>query len=161
MRNFTGVIVGLTALVAAGVSLPALAHDKHADKHATYSAGEPGDPKKPSRVIHVTMLESEGKMLFRPAKLVINRGEQIRFVVKNIGLLPHEFLLATTAENLQHAEEMKKYPDMEHDDPNGIRVAPGRTGELIWRFTKKGEFEYGCLIPGHREAGMTGYITVK
>jgi uncharacterized cupredoxin-like copper-binding protein len=160
MRNFTGVLTGLASavLVAAASSLlPAFAHDKH----GTFSAGEPGDPKKPSRVIHVTMLEGQGKMLFRPAKLVINRGEQIRFVVKNIGLLPHEFLLATTAENLQHAEEMKKYPDMEHDDPNGIRVEPGKTGELIWRFTKKGEFEYGCLIPGHREAGMTGHIIVK
>jgi uncharacterized cupredoxin-like copper-binding protein len=56
---------------------------------------------------------------------------------------------------------MKKYPDMEHDDPNGIRLEPGKSGELVWRFTKKGEFEYGCLIPGHREAGMTGLIIVK
>jgi uncharacterized cupredoxin-like copper-binding protein len=153
--TFARLLAALT--IAAGLFGTARAHKDH----GTFSAGEPGDPKKPSRVIEVTMSESAGKMTFKPSKLVINRGEQIRFKIKNIGLLPHEFLLATTEENLKHAEDMKKYPDMEHDDPNGIRLEPGKSGELVWRFTKKGEFEYGCLIPGHREAGMTGLIIVK
>jgi uncharacterized cupredoxin-like copper-binding protein len=56
---------------------------------------------------------------------------------------------------------MKKYPEMEHDDPNAKRVAPNKAGELLWRFTKRGEFEFACLIPGHREAGMHGKIIVK
>jgi uncharacterized cupredoxin-like copper-binding protein len=42
-----------------------------------------------------------------------------------------------------------------------MRLAPGKSGEIVWRFTKPGTFEYGCLIPGHREAGMTGTIVVK
>ncbi len=156
-----GRFFALPALVVAALTIGAGgAAEAHKDR-GTFSAGEPGDPKRPSRVIEVTMSEGAGKMTFKPAKLVINRGEQIRFKIKNVGLLPHEFLLATTEENLKHAEEMKKYPDMEHDDPNGIRLEPGKSGELIWRFTKKGEFEYGCLIPGHREAGMTGLIIVK
>jgi uncharacterized cupredoxin-like copper-binding protein len=50
---------------------------------------------------------------------------------------------------------------MEHDDPNAKRVAPKKKNEIVWRFTKRGQFEYGCLIPGHREAGMTGTIIVK
>jgi uncharacterized cupredoxin-like copper-binding protein len=32
---------------------------------------------------------------------------------------------------------------------------------MIWRFTKAGTFEFACLIPGHREAGMIGTIIVK
>jgi uncharacterized cupredoxin-like copper-binding protein len=91
----------------------------------------------------------------------VKRGEQIRFVLTNSGVLDHEFILASTEENLKHAEEMKKNPDMEHDDPNGKRVAPNKKSEIVWRFTKAGTFEYGCLIPGHREAGMTGIIVVK
>ena len=31
----------------------------------------------------------------------------------------------------------------------------------VWRFTKTGEFEFACLIPGHLEAGMHGKIIVK
>jgi len=29
-----------------------------------------------------------------------------------------------------------------------------------WQFTKAGEFFYGCLIPGHFEAGMIGKVKV-
>ncbi len=96
-----------------------------------------------------------------PNRIAVKRGEQVRFRIRNAGLLDHEFILATTEENRKHAEEMKKNPEMEHDDPNAKRVAPGRNSEIVWRFTKAGEFEFGCLIPGHREAGMTGKIIVK
>ena len=76
-------------------------------------------------------------------------------MLRNNGELDHEFILGTMAENLKHAESMKKNPDMEHDDPNGRRLAPKKTDQIVWRFTQVGEFEYSCLIPGHREAGMT------
>lgn len=82
-------------------------------------------------------------------------------MLQNSGELDHEFVLASTEDNLKHAEAMKKSPDMEHDDPNAKRLAPKAKGEIVWRFTKAGQFEYGCLIPGHREAGMTGTIVVK
>jgi len=39
-------------------------------------------------------------------------------------------------------------------------VAPGKTGTLVWQFTNAGEFNYGCLVPGHFEAGMVGKISV-
>ncbi len=126
-----------------------------------FSAGEPGDPKKPARIVQVTMGEMDGKMMFMPAKVEVKKGEQIKFVLRNNGELDHEFILATTAENLKHGEAMKKNPDMEHDDPNGKRLAPKKADEIVWKFTKAGEFEYGCLIPGHREAGMVGTIIVK
>ena len=107
------------------------------------------------------MNEGDGKMMFIPDRVEIKRGEQVKFVLRNNGLLDHEFILATTPENQKHAEEMKKNPEMEHDDPNAKRLAPKKTNEVIWRFTKAGEFEYGCLIPGHREAGMIGTVLVK
>ena len=107
------------------------------------------------------MREGDGKMMFVPDRIEVKSGEQIRFMLQNNGELDHEFVLATTEENLKHAEEMKKNPDMEHDDPNAKRVKPKKTSEIVWRFTKAGEFEFGCLIPGHREAGMLGKIIVK
>ena len=100
-------------------------------------------------------------MVFMPARLEVKKGEQVKFVLRNNGELEHEFVLATTAENLKHAEAMKKNPEMEHDDPNAKRLAPKKTAEIVWKFTKVGEFEYACLIPGHKEAGMVGAIIVK
>lgn len=129
--------------------------------HAAFSAGEPGNPKRSARVVQITMRESDGKMLYLPDRIEVKRGEQIKFVLRNNGDLDHEFVLATTEENLKHAEEMKKHPEMEHDDPNSKRLQPKKASEIVWRFTKPGTFEYGCLIPGHREAGMIGTVVVK
>jgi uncharacterized cupredoxin-like copper-binding protein len=154
-------ICGALLAATAAVAGPGGAGHSHGHSHASFSAGEPGNPKKPARVVNVTMREADGKMMFVPDRLELKKGEQVKFVLRNGGELEHEFVLATSSENLKHAEEMKKNPDMEHDDPNAKRLAAKKSGDLVWKFTKAGEFEYGCLIPGHREAGMIGTIVVK
>ncbi|MFT6671756.1 MAG: putative cupredoxin-like copper-binding protein [Afipia broomeae] len=145
----------LSAAAWAGAGPSGHSHDE------TFSAGEPGDPKKPARIIQITMGEMDGKMMFMPAKLEMKKGEQVKFVLRNNGELEHEFVLADTAQNLKHAEAMKKNPDMVHDDPNARRLAPKKTDEIVWKFSKSGDFEFACLIPGHREAGMVGTVVVK
>ncbi len=153
----------LAAIALVGAPAASSAHDAHSGHgaHMTFSAGEPGDPKQPARVVEIVMTERDGKMLFVPDNLDVKRNEQVRFVLKNEGVLEHEFMLATIAENLKHAEEMQKSPHMGHEEPNARRLEPNTTGEMLWRFSKAGEFEFGCLIPGHREAGMLGKIVVK
>jgi uncharacterized cupredoxin-like copper-binding protein len=152
-----------TLMIGAALLSPALASPGHqtGEGHDERAYGEPGDPKKSARVIQVTMRDSDGKMEFVPSQLEIRKGEQVKFVIRNNGELDHEIVLATLDENLKHAVEMAKNPDMEHDDPNAKRLAPKKTGDIVWRFTKVGEFDFSCLIPGHREAGMFGKITVK
>ena len=131
----------------------------HEGEH--FSAGVPGNAKKPARTVTVVMSDDEGAMKFTPDRLDVKKGEQVRFVIQNKGALKHEFMLASVKDNDKHAEVMKKFPDMEHDDPNAKSVDPGKTAEMVWRFTKTGTFEFACLIPGHREAGMHGSVTVK
>ena len=152
-------LTSTAAMLAMHIAMPSLA-SAHED-HGHFSAGQPGDPKKPARVINIKMFEGSGKMGYEPARIEVRRGEQIRFVLQNDGEEDHEFILATVPENRKHAEIMKKNPDMEHDDPNGKRVLPHGNGEIVWKFTKRGEFEFACLIPGHYEKGMFGRITVK
>lgn len=147
--------IKLAFALAAFLVAPAVAHEQHG--HQSFSAGEPGDPRKPARTVEITMSE----MTYEPSKIDVKRGEQIRFVVRNVGKEDHEFLLATTKENLKHAEVMKKHPHMEHDDPNGVRLAPSKSAEIVWKFTKAGTFEFSCLIPDHRDYGMVGRVTVK
>jgi uncharacterized cupredoxin-like copper-binding protein len=155
------IIVTASALLFA-VNTPAEAGPgAQGHSHAAFSAGQPGNSKKPSRVVEITMSEGNGKMLFSPSRIEVKRGEQVRFVLVNAGELDHEFVLATPEENLQHAEAMKKNPDMEHDDPNAKKLEPRKSGEILWRFTKRGEFQFACLIPGHLDAGMHGKIIVK
>jgi len=136
---------------------PGEGHD-HAEE-AAY--GKPGDPKKPARTVQIVFREEDGKMLFLPNTLKVRRGEQIRFQLRNNGAVDHEFVVATLEDNLKHMKEMEKNPDMEHDDANAKRLKPKTTGEIIWNFTKAGRFDFSCLIPGHRQAGMSGSIVVE
>ena len=100
-------------------------------------------------------------MRYSPARIGVKRGETIRFVVKNSGQIKHEVVLGTVKELREHAALMRKFPEMEHADPNQLAVDPGKTGELLWQFTKPGTFDFACLQPGHYEAGMHGKIAVK
>src|SRR5438093_1537820 len=37
---------------------------------------------------------------------------------------------------------------------------PGKSGVIVWQFTKPGEFFYACLVEDHFELGMYGKIRV-
>jgi uncharacterized cupredoxin-like copper-binding protein len=100
-------------------------------------------------------------MRFSPGAITLKAGDMVRFEVKNSGKTMHEMVLGTMEELKQHADLMRKHPGMEHDEPYMAHVAPGKTERIVWHFTKPGEFYYGCLIPGHFEAGMIGKITVR
>ena len=55
----------------------------------------------------------------------------------------------------------KKKTEAEHSEPYMAHVAPGKTETIAWQFTKAGNFNFGCLLPGHFEAGMVGNVAVK
>ena len=163
IEYITGIVV-VAALAASGA---ALAHgDEHGAAKGKYDYskaeetpfGKAIDPKKAKRTIHVYMADT---MRFTPAEITIKRGESVRFVALNRGKLAHEMVLGTRKELEEHAELMRKFPEMEHDDPNMVHVAPGKSGEMGWQFTNPGEFYYGCLQPGHYEAGMVGKVIVR
>lgn len=127
------------------------------DRHAQ-AVGRPGNPKNVSRALQVVMSDD---MKFTPASIEVKRGETIRFLVRNAGSIKHEMVIGTMAELKQHAALMRRFPGMEHSDPNMITLAPGKRGELIWQFTRAGSFDFACLQPGHFEAGMIGEVSVK
>jgi uncharacterized cupredoxin-like copper-binding protein len=151
-------LLAIIAATATSYAMAAAGPKGHA--HASFSAGTPGDPKKPFRVIEMTATEGNGTMAFDPAKIVVEQGEQIKFVIKNAGELDHEFMLESFEANKKHAIEMLKNPEMEHDDPNGKRIVSRKQAEIVWKFSKLGTFEYACLIPGHYDAGMRGVVEV-
>jgi uncharacterized cupredoxin-like copper-binding protein len=130
--------------------------DHHHGDHAS-AYGKPGDPARVSRTVEV---ETNDNMRFNPSSIAVKRGETIRFVVKNNGAMKHEMVLGSMKELKEHAALMQKFPEMDHADPNQVSVEPGKTGEMVWQFTKTGKFDFACLQPGHFEAGMRGNITV-
>ena len=161
--NSTGMITTTAFVLSAALLLSGAAFSAAGPKghtHVSFNAGTPGDPKKPFRVIEMLAKETKDGMAYEPAKIVVEKDEQVKFIIKNVGELDHEFMLETFAANAKHAIEMQKNPEMEHDDPNGKRVVSKKQSELLWKFSKLGTYEYACLIPGHYEAGMKGTVEV-
>ncbi len=147
------------------LSLNVFAHGEEgsgaaAEKHDGHAAalGKPGVASKVSKTMNVDMNDT---MRFTPATITVKRGETVKFIVKNSGKLKHEMVLGSIDELKKHAALMAKFPEMEHSEPNQVSVEPGKTGELIWQFSKAGTFDFACLQPGHFEAGMRGNIIVK
>lgn len=146
------------AMLVAFSAAAALASGTHAGGHEESDAiGKPGVASKARRTINVDMTDA---MRFTPSDITVNQGETIRFVVKNSGRVKHELVLGTPNELKEHYAAMMKAPEMEHSDPNMVTLAPGKTGEVVWEFTKAGKVDFACLQPGHYDAGMKGIVTV-
>jgi len=139
---------------------------------AAYAQGDTpfGKPANPSKAQRSVRIEMTDEMRYSPAEITVKRGETVRFQVVNKGKVEHELVLGTMAGLKKHAQQMKvqaaapahkDHAAHEMPQPYEVEVAPGRTGVLGWQFTKTGVFYYGCLIPGHFEAGMVGKVTVK
>ena len=152
----------LAGLMTMGGVAFAHGEEEHRNKPAVVKKeqkpwGIAADAKKANRTIEVRMSDA---MRFSPERIEVRQGETIRFVHKNDGKVMHEFVLGTKEELDEHAALMKKFPGMEHDEPYMAHVAPGKRGEVVWTFNRPGNFYFGCLIPGHYEAGMVGTVKV-
>jgi uncharacterized cupredoxin-like copper-binding protein len=134
--------------------------------HAGHMAfGHPGDPSEVDRTIEI---EATDDMMFEVSSIDVKDGETIRFIIRNVGEIDHDFTIGTPDVQEAHQQEMMKMMEagtshdpmhgaiVPHDDPNAVMVHPGETKELIWTFTKADNVEFGCNVPGHYEAGMKG-----
>jgi uncharacterized cupredoxin-like copper-binding protein len=143
---------------ASAIPITALAgaHD-HGDDAGSGTDGSPGSPAEVNRIVRVEALDQR----FNVNQLQVRPGETIKFLITSKSGIPHEFVIASHEEHLEHRKMMQKMPDMKMDEePNAVTIDPGETKELIWRFGKDQDVEFACDIPGHAEQGMAGKFRV-
>jgi len=121
------------------------------------ASGQPGKAADVTRTIDITMNDN---MRFTPSQIHVNAGETVRFFVKNAGKISHELVIGSAKELGEHAKMMRDMPGMQHQESNMLSLGAGQRGGLTWKFTQAGYVDFACLLPGHREAGMTGKIMV-
>lgn len=118
------------------------------------------------RTISVDMSE----FTYAPATISVKSGETVTLRLKNTGTIEHEFMAGREAMAgmgymedwlaMARAEHATGH-DMDHQG-SGMRVQPKDTATLtITVPAEKGEFEFGCFMPGHYESGMTGKLIVQ
>jgi len=158
-------VIFAAGMLLSVVASPAAAHGEEAHGGKSVKAmpkeqtawGIAGDADDIVQTIEIRMADT---MRFTPDRLKVRVGETVRFVMFNEGKLMHELVIGTKPVLDRHAAMMRKHPTMEHDEPYMAHVAPGKHGEIVWKFNRAGEFDFGCLIAGHYESGMVGSITV-
>src|SRR6266851_4850885 len=146
-------ICAVSAQAASGVS----AHAHEHDGDATGTAGGPGKASDVTRTVRI----DAGDATFNVKQIQVKAGETIKFVIASKSSIPHEFVIASHDEHLEHRKMMQEMAGMEmNDEPNAITVDPGQTKELIWKFGKDKDVEFACDIPGHAEQGMAGKFRI-
>ena len=170
-----GMMVGVlsfSALVNAGKGEPGHGHDEHKEKAGHHSkeghhgegghhgsvTGSPGKTNQVDRTVKV-IAGDDMRFVFSPSQF--KAGETIKFLITNTGKLAHEFSIGTQKEHQIHGAMMRDNPGMVHTGGgNSITVDPGKTGGLIWKFSKAEKVQAACNIPGHYEAGMHKEIKI-
>lgn len=143
------------------VSSTIMASGTHSHSHdkMKYSVGEPGKGI-PDRRITVSMQDTM-RYIFEPDLVSLKQDETIEFLVRNDGKIQHEFSIGNTEDQVKHAQMMQRMPDMKHNDPNTVSLAPGESATLSWKFMGKDTVVFACNIPGHFEAGMKQVLEIN
>ncbi|MGJ7605423.1 cupredoxin domain-containing protein [Variovorax sp. LT1R20] len=161
-KTFKSIALCIALAAAATASQ---AHENHTPKPkgATTLASEQkpwGIEGKASAVRRTIDIAMADDMTFTPSVIEVREGDTVRLRLKNKGKELHELVLGTESEIANHAAMMKKFPNMEHDDPWMVHVPAGKTGEMVWTFNRAGDFDFACLVKDHFELGMAGRIRV-
>ena len=142
--------------------------------------GEKGKLSEVNRTIEIKMYDN----YFEPSKIIVKKGETIKFIVKNYGELVHEFNIATKEMHIKHQPEMMKMVEHEilladridkekmkqmakkdhsiaHSHSNSVLLEPNEISEIIWKFSTDTNLEAVCNVPGHYEAGMVADIKIN
>ena len=106
------------------------------------------------RTVHLTAKYSK----FEPSTFTFPVGTTVRFVIRNLDPIEHEFILGDR--DHQDYIERTKHPEHDGSVPGEITIKAGETAETTYTFDEPGVVLIGCHEPGHYDYGMRGQVTV-
>lgn len=142
------VVMAISALLVAGAIGTAIGTAKDAPKGGPKGGAEAGKVNKaapPSGPIKTLPISADPSGQFRFDKAALQAAPgSVRITMNNLSPVPHNIAL---------------------EGPGGVKeqgptVAKGGSSE-IEATVQPGSYTYFCAVPGHRQAGMQGTLTVK
>src|SRR5688500_144905 len=88
-------LLAVAVLAAAGAACAETGDAAPTGGSSALPFGSAADPRDATTTVEVQTLDS---MAFSPAEITVERGEIVRFVVRNDGKLPHELTIGDEAE---------------------------------------------------------------
>lgn len=97
---------------------------------------------------------------FTPATVDVPAGKTVRINVTNQDATEHDLLVQGI-----HIEKIGEATGAHHagatPDMLVVHVTASGDGSITFHTDEKGTFAFYCTIPGHKEAGMVGKMTVS
>ena len=174
MRRKTTSLLALIALVVAGLFFVACggsdapADDGHDDTTADADHDDADMDMAGDALFdhdaHETIALEMKDISFAQTDLTIPAGEIIEIELSNTGAIPHDF----TIEKIDavfgvHGDHDPVAGHDEHGDALAVHhpLEAGDAAEVRLQIHEAGTYEYYCTVPGHKEAGMVGTLTVE
>jgi len=145
------VVAAVVAIAAAGCGGSSQASSSSGTTHMTMKSASGGKQATQSS----TQPAAQGEVL----KLSADPGGQLRFTQTKLSAKPGRVTLVMSnpsSAGMEHGIAI----DGNGVDRDGPIVAAGKTSRVTADL-KKGTYTYYCPVPGHRQAGMTGTLTVR
>ena len=106
-----------------------------------------------------------GEFSFGPADITMRAGEVVEIALSNGGVLLHDFTIDQIDSDV-HITELHGVVDHDHDETGStmdvhIALDPGGEGLVKLKAHEAGTYTFYCTVPGHREGGMEGTLTVS
>ncbi len=135
----------LAALVAVAVAIP----------FGVAAAGGEDAPAAGTRTIEITAHHSR----FTPASVEVPAGATVRFVIRNLDPVDHEFIVGGPEVHQHH--EVGREAHHRGEVPGEISVPAGATVSTTWTApSSPGPVTYACHLPEHFAFGMAGVVDV-
>ena len=110
--------------------------------------------------LHVAMQD----IAYDTTALTARKGESVRIDLENRGQITHDFTVQRMpVEDVRMTGDstMSEHMRGGMDYDLHLALGQGKKGQLEFQPTAAGQYEYFCTVPGHREAGMKGTLTVE
>jgi len=105
-------------------------------------------------------------MTFSSSSFEVTAGVSVILTLVNQDALEHDFsILEIPVESVSEPDAVSAEHQMEMGEAAAdpvlhVAVQPNETNQLTFTPTKPGTYEFYCTVPGHKEAGMVGTMTL-
>ena len=95
-----------------------------------------------------------------PGSIAVKQGEVVKLAARNDGKQMQEVAVGTPVDLKSHADTVRKFPSMQVSRVNRASARNGQTVDLVWQFTKPGEYAVACAPAGQFSEKGVARVTV-
>lgn len=107
-----------------------------------------------------TLDVTTASMAFSSKEIALEKGKPVKLVLNNTDAVLHDFSIDKIGVKVKETtsavhDDHSKAPDLH------VAAEAGQTATVEFTPTAPGTYTYYCTVAGHKEAGMTGTLTVR